>query len=122
MRRIVLIATCLALLAFAQTSQATPLPDNAAVDQYTEGVPTAKGQKSEDGVGALPPGAAAPLDALGQKGAAAAAVAKVTAPAPGDTAESQSSGMGIWLLLILLACLLAAATWVYARRRASQAA
>jgi hypothetical protein len=121
MRKTLLIAAFLVCLAFAATSQAKPLPNHAAIDQYTEGVPTAKGQKSEQGAGALPPGTVGPLDSLGKNGVAAAAVAKVTAPSPGGE-PSQTSGLGIWLWLILAACVIAALTRFYARRRAGRAA
>jgi hypothetical protein len=122
MRKAVLISACLAFLAFAAPSQATILPSNSAVDQYTEGIPTAKGQKSERTPGALPPGTDGPLNALGKKGAATAAAAKASAPSPGDSGPSQTSGMGIWLWLILAACLLAALTRFYARWRTSRTA
>ncbi|MDX6615642.1 MAG: hypothetical protein QOD60_733 [Solirubrobacterales bacterium] len=124
MRKTVLLTVFLAFLALVapSASQAKPLPNHAAIDQYTEGVPTAKGQKSEQGAGALPPGTAQSLDSLGKDGAAAAAVAKVTAPSPGGGGGSQTSGMGIWLWLILAACLLAALTRYFARWRAGRPA
>ena len=125
MRKTLLITVSLAILALgalAATSQAKPLPGTPAVDQYTEGIPTANGQRNEQEVGALPPSATGPLDSLGKKGAAAAAAAKATAPTPGDSGETQTSGMGFWLWLILAACLLAALTWFYARRRTSRLA
>jgi hypothetical protein len=126
MRKTPFLTLFLALLvlgALAAPSQAKPLPDNAAVDQYSEGFPTAKGEKSvRDGSGALPPGTAESLDSLGKDGASAAALAKATAPSPGDSGSSETSGMGMWLLLILLASLLAALTLYFARRRTSSPA
>jgi hypothetical protein len=120
MRKMMLTAIFLACFAFAANAQAKPLPSHAAVDQYTEGVPTAKGQRSEQGGGgSLPPRAAGPLAALGKDGAAAAATARATAPSPVDGASSQTSGMGIWLWLLLAGCLLAALTFYMNRRRTS---
>jgi hypothetical protein len=119
MRKTVFLTTFLAFLAIAAPSQAKPLPNNAAVDQYTEGIPTAKGQRSEDSGGALPAGTAVPP---GKDGAAAAALARATAPTPGDGSGSQTSGLGIWLWLILAAGLLAALTRFYARWRTSRPA
>jgi hypothetical protein len=123
MRKTLVLTAILGCLALAATAQAKPLPNNSAVDQYTEGIPTATGERSSrDRGGALPPGTAAPLDSLGKNGAAAAAAAKASAPSRGDAGTSQASGMGIWLWLILLACLLAAVTRYVARRRTHSAA
>jgi hypothetical protein len=119
MRKALLLTVILALLALPAASQAKPLPDSAAVDQYTEAIPTAKGPRSEGGGGALPPGTAESLNSLGIPGVAA--VAKETAPSPGD-GGSQTSGLGIWLWLILAACLVAALTRFFARRRTSRPA
>jgi hypothetical protein len=128
MRKTLLIAASLACLALPATSQAKPLPSNPAVDQYTEGVPSATGQRSSTGAGAgasggaLPPGTAQSLNAAGKDGAAAAAVAAATAPTPagtGDDGDSQTSGLGIWLWLILAASLLATVAVYVGRRRTS---
>ena len=126
MRKTLFLTLFLALVALgalAAPSLAKPLPNNAAIDQYTEGIPTAKGQRSENqGGAALPPGTTGSLDSLGKNGAAAAALAKATAPSPGDGGGSQTSGMGIWLWLILAACLFAALARFYAHRRAGRPA
>jgi hypothetical protein len=119
MRKTLFLTVFLAFFALAATSQAKPVPDSSGVDQYTEAIPTAKGPRSEGGGGALPPGIVTPP---GKDGAAVAALAKATAPSPGDGGGSQTSGLGIWLWLILAACLLAALTRFFARRRTSRPA
>ena len=129
MRKTVLTVIFIACLALAATSQAKPLPGNPAVDQYTEGVPTAEGQSSPQGGGAgggtLPPGTAESLGSQGKDGAKAAALAQATAPAPASGAgegDTDSSGLGIWLWLILAATLLATLTIYFGRRRTSSPA
>jgi hypothetical protein len=117
MRKTLFLTLFLALFAFAATSQAKPLPDSAAVDQYTEAIPTAKGPRSEGGGGTLPAGTAESLNSPG-----VTALAKATAPSPSDGGGSQTSGLGIWLWLILAACLVAALTRFFARRRTSRPA
>ena len=122
MRKILLTAVFLACLGLPAQGWATPLPDSSAVDQYTEGVPTATGQRSSQDGGKLPPSTAGPLNSLGKNGAAAAAAAERTAPSHGDGEASQTSGLGIWLWFILAASLLAALMLFFGRRRTSSPA
>jgi|tagenome__1003787_1003787.scaffolds.fasta_scaffold20986153_3 hypothetical protein len=111
----------------------------SAVDQYTEGIPTAKGQKSTGGSvhdGGTPngggtTGAVAPIGPqtsaeLGKtkSGTAAAKAARLTAPSlagpQSPTAPDSSDtggGMGLLLPLILAATLATAVAIVVGRRR-----
>jgi hypothetical protein len=118
------------LLALAPVAIAAPAPD-----QYTEGIPTAKGPKStshavEHGGGAakIPPQTRSQL-AQSKNGAAAANAAKLSAPggsaaigsaavgsAASDTSDT-GSGMGLLLPLILGATLAVAIGIFLARRR-----
>lgn len=85
-----LIATAFALLALppAAPAQYVVPPDNSAVNQYTETVPTAGGGQDTDRQGkkrrsadeVLGAGNAAQLEAQGPQGRAAAEVAAATAP------------------------------------------
>jgi hypothetical protein len=123
-----------ALLASASASFAT-----SAVDQYSEGIPTAGGQKpSHDaardalrgggggrrtggggGSAAIPRTAAAQLG-KSKQGSAAERAAKITAPdrsSPGGS-TTNGRGMGLILPLILAAILAGAIALFIARRRA----
>jgi hypothetical protein len=113
-------AVFVALLASTSSALATP-----AVDQYSEGIPTAGGQKSSRGaVGAagtgaistIPPSTQAQLR-KSKKGTAAARVAQITAPKPSDPGSAGAGGLGLILPLILVSTLLAGLTTFVARRR-----
>lgn len=87
----VLLATAIALLVLPLAAQAQYVvpPDNSAVNQYTETVPTAGGGQDTDRQGkkrhspaeVLGAGNAKRLEAQGPQGRAAAEVAAATAPA-----------------------------------------
>jgi hypothetical protein len=124
-RRIGSAAACSALvllLALAPAALAA-----SAVDQYSEGIPTASGQKPTrdaakpggGGTATIAPATRAQLEKTKQ-GAAAARAARITAPgrsAPGS-ADAGDAGMGLLLPLILVAALAAAVGILFARRRA----
>jgi hypothetical protein len=130
----------IALLASAPAALAGP-----AVDQYSEGIPTAGGHKSSQdavrgasqgggggtsshGVGgasygggaasAISPGTRSKLD-KSAKGTAAAKLAQITAPSRSSSGASDSGpgGMGLLLPVILVGTLLAALAVFLARRR-----
>jgi hypothetical protein len=107
----------------------------SAVDQYSEGIPTAGGQKpSRDvvrshesggpgGTTTIPPATRAQLE-KSKNGSAAVKAAKITAPSRTDLGRSDSSsggGLGLLLPLILVAALVAAVGIFFARRRAGPA-
>jgi hypothetical protein len=96
-----------------------------AVDQYSEGIPTAGGQKpSQDAVGAgsgtatIPPRTQSELQRT-QKGAATEKAAELTAPSRSGSGGSSDAGDGLGLLLplILIATLIAGVGIFVARRR-----
>jgi hypothetical protein len=105
----------------------------SAVDQYTEGIPTAGGQEpSRDAVGNPSSGNSAPISSqtrnqLGKskEGSAAEKAADLTAPARHGNGLSGPSdaggGLGFLLPLILVAALAAAVAIFIARRRADAA-
>lgn len=111
----VLLATAIALLALplAADAQYVVPPDNSAVNQYTETVPTAGGGQDTDRQGkkrrtpdeVLGAGNAKRLEAHGPQGQAAAEVAAATAPEtepprttpavdPKDGAQQKQGGTG----------------------------
>jgi hypothetical protein len=115
-----------ALLVIAPAAMAT-----SAVDQYSEGIPTAGGQKpshnavrqevnGKGNTATIPPAAVAQLE-KSKNGRAAAAAAKITAPSDSSPGGSPTNGSGLGLLLplILAATLLAAIAVFLARRRAT---
>jgi len=95
MRRIIFI-TLLSALALAPAAMAQG--GGSAVDEYTEQVPGAGGDRpsSEAGAGgggSLPPGALSALEAQGADGARAAALAEATAPkGKGEKGEKGEKG------------------------------
>jgi hypothetical protein len=130
--RIGLFTTCLlAAFALPAVAGAQTIPEDAAFDQYLEGVPGPRGEArpDEDGV-PLPPDARAALEALGPVGVQAAAVAERTSekrrsrPEAGDVGGGLGAvldavpwGFGLLLLLILAVTALLAAALHAARRR-----
>jgi hypothetical protein len=105
----------------------------SAVDQYTEGIPTAGGQEpSRDAVGNSGDGNSAPIPSrtraqLGKSkvGSAAEKTADLTAPARHGSGLSGPSdaggGLGFLLPLILVSALAVAVAIFIARRRADAA-
>jgi hypothetical protein len=99
----------------------------SAVDQYSEGIPTAGGQKptsdavsGSPGTATIPPATREQLDKT-PKGSAAEKAAKITAPTRSQPAGSDNSdtgdGLGLLLPLILAATLAAGIGIFVARRR-----
>lgn len=99
----------------------------SAVDQYSEGIPTAGGQKPTRDLGSgqagtpttIPPQTQATLQRT-ERGAAADKAAKLTAPSrpsAGSSDTSDSNGLGLLLPLILAATLIAAVAIFVVRRR-----
>jgi hypothetical protein len=110
----------------------------SAVDQYSEAIPTAGGQKSTHaavtgggggtaggGTAQIPPKTSAQLHQT-KTGDAAEKTARLTAPNKSSSSNSggssSDSGMGLVLPLILAASLLGAIAIFIARRRAGAAA
>jgi hypothetical protein len=106
MRRVscFLVATA-ALLAFAAVPGLAAAQDNSAIDEYTENVPGAGGDRPSRGVdggsggesgSTLPPASSGALASEGADGAAAAALAQATAPArePGGSTARDREGAG----------------------------
>lgn len=107
----------------------------SAVDQYSEGIPTAKGQKPTrdaargggggGGTPTIPPATQAELGQT-EKGRAAEKAAKLTAPdrastGGGGESTTDEGGLGLLLPLILGATLLTALAIFFGRRRAGAA-
>jgi hypothetical protein len=98
----------------------------SAVDQYTEGIPSAGGQKSsnqavnQSGTATISPQTGAQLD-KSRKGRAAERAANLTAPshpgAVGSDSSGSGDGLGIFLPLILAATLVVGIGIFYTRRR-----
>jgi hypothetical protein len=114
-----------AIVVFAPTAMGA-----SAVDQYTEGIPTASGQKPSlnavggdgggGGTAAISPQTQAKLQKT-KKGSAADKAANITAPSASESGPSDSDGMGLLLPLILVAAL-ATAVGVFLGRRRTGAA
>jgi hypothetical protein len=108
---------------------ASPAFGGSAVDQYSEGIPTARGQQaSQDAVAPggdrstnIPPGTQAELK-RSKIGAAAENAARITAPSSqgssstSDRETGSDSGLGLLLPLILAATLVGAVAIYLARR------
>jgi len=116
------VSTLLAVLAFVPTAFAA-----SAVDQYSEGLPTAGGQKSTHdtvaqggGTARIAPDTRAQLG-KGRKGRAAERAAEISAPRRDDSVGPNTSGtddgLGLLLPLILAATLVTGIGIFYARRR-----
>jgi hypothetical protein len=143
MRKLILtVAALLALqvcFAASAMAQQTLPPGNSGIDQYTENVPSAGGDKPTAGPGAgggggaaggqttvLSPGTKSKLDKLGANGKAAARAAEATGPSRGSgqaTSDNPpgSDGFGFLLPLFLVLALLGAAAVYFARTRRSGA-
>ena len=146
MRKALATATGLTAIAVVALLLAAPAAFAvSAVDQYSEAIPTAGGQKptrdlgkggggsaagqrgggttASQGGGGSVPTATVPAQTRSQlertkKGSAAAKAAKLTAPsAPSASSTNTSSGMGFLLPLILAASLAVAVAVFLARRR-----
>jgi hypothetical protein len=111
----------LTLLVTASLAHAAP-----AVDQYSEGIPTATGQKPDRDAAqggapvTIPPATQAKLSKT-KKGVAAGTLAQLTAPnrsKPGAaSADGADDGLGLVLPIILAMTLLVALAIFVARRR-----
>jgi hypothetical protein len=118
----ILAIALIALAALPAAAVAAPLSGGSAVDQYTEGIPQAGGQRPAAKPPAntkdeIPPGAAAALQKEGKDGNAAANLARATAPSGGGSGGTGSDGgMGIFLPLILVATLLIGLAFFLRRR------
>jgi hypothetical protein len=121
-------AAVIALVAIAVTAPVAMA--GSAVDQYTEGIPTAGGQKpSVQAVGGggggtgtvkISPQTQAKLQKT-KKGSAAEKAARITAPTASPSGPSDSGGMGLLLPLILVAALATAVGLFLGRRRTGAA-
>jgi hypothetical protein len=129
-RTVLLGSTIAALLFTASFAHAAP-----AIDQYSEGVPTASGQKSDrdvtdrdaagvGGTARIPPATRAQLS-RSKNGVAAATLAQITAPNRSNPVSSAEhgedpavggDGLGLLLPLILAVTLLVAIVIFAARR------
>jgi hypothetical protein len=122
---VVAVLTAGLLLLLASTAFAA-----SAVDQYSEGIPTASGQKQSNGAVAhpggtatIPPQTRAVLEKT-KKGSAAEKAANITAPTRSGTSSGGSdggNGLGLLLILILAGTLGLAVAIYLARRRAGPA-
>jgi len=107
-------------------------PGNSGIDEYTEGVPSAGGEKPTSGTGSggggasvVSPQTTEQLAKLGAEGAAAARAAEASSPdAPAGLGEAGggSTGTGLLLPAILAMSLLAAVAFLILRRRGQQPA
>jgi hypothetical protein len=104
------------VLVSAQAALAT-----SAEDQYSEGIPSAGGQKpardaaERPGTATIASATEAQLQKT-KKGRAVVKAAAITAPGAGGSSDS-GDGLGWWLLVILAASLLAAGGIYLGRRR-----
>jgi hypothetical protein len=124
-----------AALAAPAAAGAQTIPDDAAFDQYLEGVPSSRGEENHPAAGEgepLPPGAEAALGALGPAGERAAALAELTSEKRkrrpdtdevdggiGGVIDAVPWGFGLLLLVILAVTAALALALHSARRRAA---